>query len=114
MNKKDFKKYMQQGLGRCVVTLQSSSDIEKYKDIVLWGCLHNLSYDSQCEGTRAFYIYELTTYFKDEDYFLIPTIEEFEKIPHRSDWLFSHFTELLRRFAENGNDTAKDALQKKL
>ena len=113
MNKKDFKKYMQQGLGRCVLALQSSNDIEKYKDIVLWGCLHNLSYDTQCEGTRAFYIYELTTYFKDEDYFLIPTIEEFKKIPRKSVWLFSHFAELLRRFAENGNDTAKKSLQKK-
>ena len=113
MNKKDFKKYIQQGLGRCVLTLQSSNDIEKYKDIVLWGCLHNLSYDTQCEGTRAFYIYHLTTYFKDEDYFLIPTIEAFEKIPRRSDWLFTHFTELLRRFAENGNKRAELALKQK-
>jgi len=113
MNKKDFKKYMQQGLGRCILVLQSSENIEKYKEIVLWGCLHNLSYDTQCEGTRASYIYELTTYFNDEDYFLLPCIEAFEKIPRRSDWLFSHFTELLRRFAENGNKRAERALIQK-
>ena len=29
MNKKDFKKYMQQGLGRCILVLQSSENIEK-------------------------------------------------------------------------------------
>ena len=113
MNKKDFKKYMQQGLGRCILVLQSSENIEKYKEIVLWGCLHNLSYDTQCEGTRASYIYELTTYFNDEDYFLLPCIEAFEKIPRRSDWLFSHFTELLCRFAENGNKRAECALIQK-
>ena len=113
MNKKDFKRYMQKGLGRCVLALQSSDSIEKYKEIVLWGCLHNLSYDTQCEGTRAPYIYELTTYFNDEDYFLLPCIEAFEKIPRRSDWLFSHFTELLRRFAENGNRRAQSALEQK-
>ena len=104
---------MQKGLGRCVLALQSSNDIQKYKETVLWGCLHNLSYDTQCEGTRAAYIYELTTYFNDEDYFLAPSIEAFENLPRRSDWLFSHFCELLRRFAESGNNVAKDALQKK-
>ena len=113
MNKKEFKRYMQQGLGRCIIALQSSKNIEKYKDIVLWGCLHNLSYDTQCEGTRAAYIYELTTFFEDDNYFLIPTIEAFEKTPYHSDWLFSHYCELLRNFAENGNNAAKEALQKK-
>ena len=113
MNKKDFKKYMQQGLGRCILVLQFSENIEKYKEIVLWGCLHNLSYDTQCEGTRASYIYELTTYFNDENYFLLPCIEAFKKIPRRSDWLFSHFAELLRRFAENGNKRAERALIQK-
>ena len=113
MNKKDFKHYMQQGIGRCVLHLQSSQDIEKYKDIVLWGCLHNLSYDTQCEGTRASYLYELTTFFHDEAYFLIPVITAFEKLPRNADWLFSHYCELLRRFAENGNETAQNALQKK-
>lgn len=113
MNTKDFKKYMQQGLGRCVLALQSSDNIEKYKKIVLWGCLHNLSYDTQFEGTRASYIYELTTYFNDEDYFLTPCIAAFEKIPRRSDWLFFHFTELLRCFAENGNNRAEIALMQK-
>ncbi len=33
MNKKEFKKYMQQGLGRCVLILQSSNNIEQ-KDII--------------------------------------------------------------------------------
>ena len=93
--------------------MQSSNSIEKYKDIVLWGCLHNLSYDAQCEGTRAYYIYKLTSYFKDDNYFLTPTIEAFEKLPYHSYWLFSHLCELLRNFAENGHDVAKDALQSK-
>ena len=113
MNKKDFKKYMQQGLGRCIIALRSSKNIEKYKDIVLWGCLHNLSYDTQCEGTRADYVYKLTTYFQDEKYFLMPLVEAFEKLPCHFDWLFSHYCELLRNFAENGNNAAKEALQKK-
>lgn len=113
MNKKDFKRFMQQGLGKCVLELKNTKNITKYKDIVLWGCLHNLSYDTQCEGTRACYVYELTTYFDDEQYFVIPMINAFERLPRRSDWTFSHFCELLRCFAENGNADAKNALQRK-
>ncbi len=104
---------MQQGLGRCVLVLKNAKNISKYKEIVLWGCLHNLSYDTQCEGTRAYFVYELTTYFNDEQYFVIPIIDAFERLPRRSDWTFSHFCNLLCCFAENGNTNAKKALQKK-
>ncbi len=113
MTKKDFKRYMMQGLGRCVKVIQESDNIDKYKDIVLWGCLHNLSYDTQCEGTRAFYVYNLIKCFNDEDYFLTPTIKAFEKLSCNSDWLFYHFADLLQCFAESGKEKAKDALQKK-
>jgi hypothetical protein len=43
--KKEFKRLMQQGLVRCNIVLQKSEKIEKYKDVVLWGCLHNLGFD---------------------------------------------------------------------
>ena len=68
---------MQQGLGRCIITLEQSKDHERYRDTVLWGCLHNLSYDTQCEGTRAVYVYELTSFFCDDDYFVKPTVNTF-------------------------------------
>lgn len=113
MNKRDFKRYMQQGLGRCALALHESDNIDKYRDIVLWGCLHNLSYDTQCEGTRAAYIYQLVSYFHDDAYFIEPTVDAFLKLPLHLDWTFEHFCELLRIFAENGSMDAKNALYKK-
>lgn len=113
MTKKEFKRYMQQGLGRCAIILQKSDNIEKYKDVVLWGCTHRLSFDTQCEGTRASYVYELTTCFNDEEYFLNPIIEELEKNTFRDCWKFHHLAELLQRFAENGNKSALCALKAK-
>ena len=104
---------MRQGLGRCVLFLHETDDIEKYKDIVLWGCLHNLSYDTQCEGTRAAYLYQLVSCFHDDAYFITPTIDAFWKLPQQSGWTFVNFCELLRLFAENGNDEAKNALYEK-
>ncbi len=113
MTKKEFKRYMQQGHGRCAIILQKSDNIEKYKDVVLWGCTHRLSFDTQCEGTRASYVYELTTCFNDEEYFLNPIIEELEKNTFRDCWKFHHLVELLQRFAENGNKSALSALKAK-
>lgn len=36
------------GLGRCVLELESTEDTEWYREVVLWGCTHDLSYDTQC------------------------------------------------------------------
>ena len=104
---------MRQGLGRCVLTLRKSDNIEQYREIVLWGCLHNLSYDTQCEGTRAAYIYQLASCFHDDAYFIAPTIDAFQKLPRHLDWTFCHFFELLRLFAEKGSVDAKNALYEK-
>ena len=113
MNKKDFKTYMQQGRGICALTLKTKKYIEKYKDIVLWGCLHNLSYDTQCEGVRAEYVYNLTCYFKDEAYFVTPIIKTFNSLPNHEDYLFQHFSTLLSLFAKSGSENAKQALLQK-
>ena len=95
MNKKAFKTYMQQGRGACALVLQGEKNIEKYKDIVLWGCLHNLSYDTQCEGVRAESVYHLTTFFCDEAYFVTPIIKAFTSLANEKDDLFQHFYKLL-------------------
>ena len=113
MNKKDFKTYMQQGRGICALTLKTKKNIEKYKDIVLWGCLHNLSYDTQCEGVRAEYVHNLTCYFEDEAYFVTPIIKAFNSLPNHEDYLFQHFSTLLSLFAKSGNEDAKQALWQK-
>ena len=113
MNKKDFKFHMQQGRGLCALTLQNQNDIAKYKNIVLWGCLHNLSYDTQCEGVRAEYVYNLTTYFCDEEYFVAPIIKAFTSLLNHKDYLFQHFCTQLSLFAKSGNADAKLALLQK-
>ena len=113
LSKADFKKYMKQGLGRCALCLEEADNVEKYKEIVLFGCLHNLSYDMQCEGTRAKYVYRLTKYFDDTDYFLLPTVSAFDKLTAEGDVVFSHLADLLYEFAADGNTVAREALDRK-
>ena len=111
MTKKDFKRYMCQGLGRCYTHLRDTDDKEKYKDIVLWGCLHSLSYDIQVEGTRAPYVYELTQLFDDDEYFIAAIVKKIKKLSSRYHYdQLSHLSNLLGRFAEKGSREALDAL----
>ena len=109
----EFKRYMSQGLGRCALCLAGCEDIEKYRDTVLYGCLRNLSYDLQCEGTRAAYVYSLTRYFDSPEYFLAPIIDEFLTLDDTRDADFKHLADMLECFTRDGSKAAQIALDKK-
>lgn len=113
MTKSDFKKFMKCGLGRCYLELSFCEDKEKYREIVLWGCLNNLSYDTQSEGTRAEYLYELASLYRDDGYFVEKIIEKFEKLPAKNDGTFAQLCDLLCCFAGGGNERALAALRNK-
>ncbi|MCM1162074.1 MAG: hypothetical protein NC412_12735 [Roseburia sp.] len=108
MNKREFEYAMKRGLGRCVLELQDNEDIERFRDIVLKGCLNNYSYDTQCEGTRSEYMYVLQSYYGDT-YFEEKIIERFSgKIT--DVWLFDHLANLLYLFADDGSKKAYKAM----
>lgn len=111
MTKKAFKEAMKRGLGRCIIELENEVNIEKYRDIVLYSCLHNFSYDTQIEGTRAKYMYVLQSKFED-NYFESKIIEKFLK-PKMDTRLFEHYAEFLYCFAADGSDKAENALYEK-
>lgn len=101
------------GLGRCVLELDHTEDVEKYREIVMWGCTRDFSYDAQCEGTRAWYMRELIRRFPDEKPFVDMVIRKLTQYRSRAGWDFSHYCELLGRFAREGNRQALTALWRK-
>lgn len=108
MKKREFEYAMKRGLGRCVLEFRSNENIEKFRDIVLKGCLNNYSYDTQCEGTRSEYMYVLQSYYGDI-YFEEKIIEKFSgKITNI--WLFDHLANLLYLFADDGSKKAYEAI----
>lgn len=109
----EFKQYMQRGLGRCYLELQNCDDIEKYRRTILWGCLHLISFDTQCEGTRAAYLYRLVSCFPDRDYYVRKIADKYRTISGRNLWFFQQLTELLSFFSDDGFQIAKDALSEK-
>lgn len=113
MTKKEFARAMRCGLGRCELALQRENDIERFREIVLRGCLRNPAFDTQCEGTRAAYLYRLTRYFNDDTYFAKPVMEAFLKRQSSASWQFNHELELLLCFAQGGYYPAREALYQK-
>lgn len=115
MTVSDFKRYMCQGHGRCYTHLRDSKNIAKYKKVVLWGCLNDMSYDIQVEGTRAAYVYSLTKFFSDKDYFLVPIIKKLDNLK-KSKYVYNelaYLSDLLTLFALEGSREALDALVRK-
>lgn len=52
-----------------LLELQSCDNPERYREVVLYGCLHNTTYDAQCEGDRGWYMYQEIKLIDDKEAF---------------------------------------------
>lgn len=102
MTKKEFKHDMQRGLGSCIVELKRTQDKNKYKDIIIWGCKHELAYDAQFEGTRSLYLYQMIKMYENWDVFFEAVCSRIEKSCGNSGWEFIQHAELCALMAGGG------------
>ena len=112
MTKKQFKHSLFRGLGSAIIVLEQCLDKNQYRDIVLYACLNNTTYDMQCEGDRGLYLFHAIELLGDMDIFERYIIERFKKVRH-DHWLFNQLTSLLFLFAEKGSEKAQKALYEK-
>lgn len=111
MDLENFKRSLACGLGRCYIELRDCADKKPYRKILLDCCLSNPSFDTQCEGTRAEYLYNLIKLFDDDGYFLTPIIGRFGRLDEEYGWEFEHLCDLVSEFAKDKNSVARDALR---
>lgn len=97
MTKDQVRQAFQRGLGRGILAVQKTP--ERYRELVLWACGRNLSFDTQCEGTRAWYDYQLISCFPDNKEFLELIEQKLLGMKPNSSWDYLHFSELLMYFA---------------
>lgn len=108
LTKKEFKEALLRGQGRCIPALRR--DPEKYRPILLWACGHPIAFDPQCEGTRAWFLYQLLRFYGDQEPFLTAAIESFRKATSDGGWKMLYLAELLAQWANDGEEAASDAL----
>ena len=70
--------------------LSTESARRKYRPLVVWACGHNLGYDTQIEGTRALFLYDLIGQYPSPEPFLDIVEERFFASFNKGNWLFQH------------------------
>lgn len=111
MTKKEFKKAVLRGQGRCILAAQN--DPERYRELVLWACQRRISFDTQCEGARTWFVYQLVCCYEDVRPFVQAAAQSLRKCRSNGDWTVFCLSELLYFFASDGSRAAKAALQDK-
>lgn len=68
MKVREFRKLIEKGLGAAVVFIRDNpKDTKRYYHSILQACIKNNAYDSQCEGSRSQYLYEIIQLRNERD-----------------------------------------------
>ncbi len=110
---KEFLNYMLCGHGRCFNFIKENK--ERFRETLKYGCLNNMAFDLQCEGSRGQFLYNLAVLYEDYQYFLSPAIEKlFSSDADENQELFQQLCDFIELFAiDYGNRTAETALERK-
>lgn len=111
MTTKQFHTALLQGRGSCYLAVRS--DPEAYREEVLWACRELVSFDTQCEGSRAWFVYALVCLYPDRSPFVNAACEALLDCPSDGSWRVSSLAELVELFFHDGSQTAWKSLMNK-
>jgi len=111
MTDKEFLHQFRRGIGSAIVELKQNSNREKYKKIIYRCCLKDIGYDTQCEGTKGYYLYSAISALGCAEEFL-PTIAEVYK-KRLPSGLSQQLTDILLLYVSDGSSQATSILRDK-
>lgn len=111
MTKKEFRQSMLKGRGCCIQAVRR--DPERYRSEVLWACRNEIAFDAQCEGSRAWYVYQMIDCYEDKTPFLNTLITALERSRSSGEWKTRYLGEVLVHFMLDGHKEAEEALWRK-
>ena len=111
MTTEQFHNALLQGRGSTVLAVRE--DLEAYREEVLWACRELIAFDTQCEGSRAWLVYELVGCYPDREPFLQAACDALIACPSEGDWHLDGLAELLEYFVQDGSTVAWKALLRK-
>gem|GEM_PF-633181 len=111
-----FRNALAKGLGRAVRYVRETS-ADAVREILLDACLHCKTYDAQCEGSRADWLFKLIELTKEPDYYrakILEAIPENRKTNPDDFWLpsydFWQLYKLVKEFAARGDTECRTVL----
>lgn len=111
MTTTEFHNALLQGRGKCVQAVRS--DPEKYREEVLWACRELVSFDTQSEGSKGWFIHEMVGCYEDPAPFVAAACEALKECPSDGSWHVHCLAELLEWFFHDGHVEAWRALAAK-
>lgn len=111
LNKGEFAEALQKGLGRALLHVKQYG-VEEVADLVMHACLHNQSYDPQCESSRADWLFQM---FADSTHY--PTFSEaiLDKLKTETHgWNWLQLCGLAKAMAARGDKDARQGLQERV
>jgi hypothetical protein len=107
MNKRAFRRALRYGFGRAILHLQHH-DADRYRDDILDGCLHDWTFIPHLHGRRAEYMFEIVSLTGERDFYRDHILAAVASAGDDLDG--RHVFALARRFADAGDEAAREAL----
>ncbi|MGL4881893.1 MAG: hypothetical protein ACRC8K_12630 [Waterburya sp.] len=104
-----FSDYLHKGLGRAFNYVRKNNSKELRCDL-LYACLNNLVYDSQCEKSRAQWLFELIKLTDEVEYYRQNILQA---LPNTTDfWDIQQLYDLATIWAKQGCQEAREIIYK--
>jgi hypothetical protein len=110
MDEKEFDRTLKLGLGRVILHLQKYP-AAPHRESILHACLHSLAYDTQIEGNRAEYMFDIIELTGEAEFYRQHILAALAD--SGDDWDASQLFDLARRFAQRGDAAARQAMYDK-
>ncbi|HBG26169.1 MAG: hypothetical protein A2Y10_13485 [Planctomycetes bacterium GWF2_41_51] len=108
LTREQFADALAKGLGRAMLYIKHYG-LDNVKDIVLEACIHNTTYDVQCEDVKAQWLYEM---FKDTSHYNDFRAAILAAMKEKNEWHDAvGLCDLATEMALDGDELAKETLR---
>jgi hypothetical protein len=109
LEKGEFAQALRKGLGRALLHVLNQG-LNDVADLVIDACLHDQSYDPQCESSRASWLFRMFANSKEYRHFRDSILDSLKT--ETDTWNLQQLCELAKEMAAHGDAVAREALHK--
>lgn len=104
-----YESWLRKGLGRAVTFVAQNREAP-YRNAVLHACLHNITYDAQCEEGRGEYLWMLIEHSGDCKFFRDAVLQHLMQASQESEYDWPQIFYVAQQFATEGDSEMRQAM----